>query len=104
MVNYCDRATPFYSKLRILKLVDTVFFEKALLMFKFKMKMPPVYFCNYFMKTYRVNQKFTRASLDSNCFIPRLKTSKPQRSMKYQGLIIWNSLYASLKICKNLTF
>ena len=29
--NYCDRATPFYSKLRILKLVDMVFLEKALL-------------------------------------------------------------------------
>ena len=24
--NYCNRATPFYSKLRILKLVDMVFF------------------------------------------------------------------------------
>ena len=64
--NYCDRATPFYSKLRILKLVDMVFLEKALFMFKFKMKMLPDQFSNYFMKTCQVYQKFTRASNHNN--------------------------------------
>ena len=38
---YYDRATQFYANLRILKLVDMVFFEKALFVFKFKMKMLP---------------------------------------------------------------
>ena len=33
--NYCDRATPFYAKLSILKLVDMVFLAKALFMFMF---------------------------------------------------------------------
>ena len=102
--NYCDRATPFYSKLRIFKLVDTVFLKKALFMFKFKMKMLPVKFSNYFMKTCQVYQKFSRASLDYNYFIPGLKTSKTQRSIKYQGPLIWNSLDARIKTCKILTF
>ena len=74
--NYYDRATPFYSKLRILKLVDTVFLEKALFMFKFKMKMLPDQFSNYFMKTCQVYQKFTRASNHNNYFIPHFKSSK----------------------------
>ena len=65
------------------------------------MKMLPVQFSNYSMKTCQAYQKFTRASLDNNYFIPRQKTSKTQRSIKYEGPLIWNSLDASLKICKN---
>ena len=61
------------------------------------MKMLPVQFNNYFMKTSQVYQKFTRASFDYNYLIPRLKTSKTQRSVKYQGPLIWNFLNASLK-------
>ena len=39
--SYNDRATPFYTKLGILKLADLVKFEKALFVFKFKMKSLP---------------------------------------------------------------
>ena len=74
--NYHDRATPFYSKLRILKLVDMVFLKKALFMFKFKMKMLPDQFSNYFMKTCQVYQKFTRASNHNNYSIPHLNHQK----------------------------
>ena len=52
--NYCDRTTPFCSNLRIHKFVDRVFLEKALFMFKLKMKILPVQFGNYFMKTCQV--------------------------------------------------
>ena len=78
--------------------------EKALFTFRLKMKMLPVQFSNYFMKTCQVYQKFTRASLDNNYFIPRLKTSKTLRSIKYQDPLIWNSFDASLKTCKTLKF
>ena len=52
--NYCNRATPFHSNLSILKLVDMEFSEKAFFMFKFKIKMLPVRFSNYFAKTCQV--------------------------------------------------
>ena len=64
------------------------------------MKMLPVQFSNYFMKMSQVYQKFVRASLDNNYFIPCLKTSKTQRSVKYQGSLIWNCLDASFKHAK----
>ena len=38
---YCDRATPFYSKLGILKLVDLAKFEKAIFVFKHRLKALP---------------------------------------------------------------
>ena len=56
------------------------------------------------MKTCQVYQKFTRASLNNYYCVPRLKISKTQQSIKYQGPLIWNFLDASLKTCKALTF
>ena len=81
-----------------------VFLEKALFMFKFKMKMLPGQFSNYFIKTCQVYQKFTRASNHNNYFIPHFKSSKTQRSIKYQGPLVWNSLDTSLKTCKTLNY
>ena len=99
---YYDQATQFYEKLHILKLVDMVFFEKALFVFKFKMKMLPNQFSNYLTEASQVYEKFTRASYQNNYFIPLLNTSKAQRSIKYQGPLIWNALDADLKTCKTL--
>ena len=79
-----------------------VFFEKALFVFKFKMKMLPDQFNNYLTEASHVYEKFTRASYQNNCFIPLLNTSKAQRSIKYQGPLIWNALDADLKTCKTL--
>ena len=99
---YYDRATQFYAKLRVLKLVDMVFFEKALLVFKFQMKMLPDQFSNYFNEASQVYENFTRAPYQNNYFIPLLNTSKTQRSIKYQSPTIWNALDAELKTCKTL--
>ena len=55
-------------------------------------------------KTCQVYQKFTRASNHNNYFIPHFKSSKTQRSIKYQGPLVWNSLETSLKTCKTLNY
>ena len=59
-----------------------VFFEKALFVFKFEMKMLPDQFSNYLTEASHVYEKFTRASYQNNYFIPLLNTSKAQRSIK----------------------
>ena len=79
-----------------------VFFEKALFVFKFKMEMLPHQFSNYLTEMSLVYKKFTRVFYQNNYFIPLLNTSKPQRSIKYQGSLIWNALDADLKTCKTL--
>ena len=79
-----------------------VFFEKALLVFKFKMKMLPDQFSNYLTEASQVYEKFIRAFYQTNYFIPLLNTSKAQRSIKYQGPLIWNVLDADLKTYKTL--
>ena len=61
------------------------------------MKMLPDQFSNYLTEASHVYEKFTRASYQNNYFIPLLNTSKAQRSIKYQGPLIWNALDADLK-------
>ena len=68
------------------------------------MKMLPDQLSNYFMKTCQDYQKFTRASNHNNYFIPNFKSSKTQRSIKYQGPLVWNSLDTSLETCKTLNY
>ena len=99
---YYDQATQFYTKLQILKLIDMVFFGKALFVFRVKMKILPDQFSNYLTEASQVYEKFTRASYQNNYFIPFLNTSKAQRSIKYQGPLIWNALDADLKTRKTL--
>ena len=97
-----DRATPFYAKLGILKLADLVKFEKALFVFKFKMKTLPAQFSKYFCEVSSVHKRSTQTSTQNNYFMPFLKKSKPQNSIRYQGPLIWNSLDSSIKNSKSI--
>ena len=64
--------------------------------------MLPDQFRIYLTEAIKVYEKFTRASYQNNYFIPLLNALKPQRSIKYQGPLIWNALDADLKTCKRL--
>ena len=74
--SYYDRATPFYTKLGILKLADLVKFEKALFVFKFKMKTLSAQFSKYFCEVSSEHKRSTRASMQNNYFMLFLKKSK----------------------------
>ena len=99
---YSNRATPFYSKFRILKIIDLVKFETALFAFKFKQKSLQIQFNNFMVKVSKINKKPTRATCQENYFIPVLRASKLQRSIKYQRPLNWNSLGSELKLCKSI--
>ena len=49
-------------------------------------------FQSYFKKVTEVYERTTRESTSSKLFMPYYKTSKLQRSIKYQGALLWNSL------------
>ena len=88
--------------LGILKLADLVKFEKALFVFKFKMKTLPAQFSKYFCEVSSVYKRPTRASTQNNYFMPFLKKSKLQNSIRYQGPLIWNSLDSTIKNSKSI--
>ena len=61
-------------------------------MFKFQAKQLLSSFLDYFKFTNAIYAKQTRSSTNDNYFLPRYKTMKLQRSIKYQGAKLWNSI------------
>ena len=57
--------------------------QLALFMFKFQAKQLPSIFLDYFKLANVSHAKQTRSSTNDNYFLPRYKTMKLQRSIKY---------------------
>ena len=72
---YRDRATPFYSKFGILRLVDFIKFEKAIFAFKYRLKALPAQFFDYFTEVNNVYKRSTRAIINKFFCISFVKTS-----------------------------
>ena len=92
---YFNHATPYYSKTRILKLVDFLKLEKALFVFIHTTKTLPSAFKNYFSEVYI--DRSARSVIRTNLFIPFVKPTMLQTSIKYQGPIIWKSRDLNIK-------
>ena len=82
-----DRATPFYTKLNISKLQDLYTVEIAKLMYNFihRPNLLPKMLSDIFVKATSVSQKQTRSSIAhiNLLYIPRYRSNKLQRSLKY---------------------
>ena len=70
--------------------------------YKSKNNLLPLPFQNYFSNTCNINKQLTRGSPNCNFFLPFCRTKKLQRSIKYQGSKVWNSLSLELKKSKSL--
>ena len=91
-----------YAKLKTLKLKDLIKLETAALVYIFKSQKLPITFDNYCTTLNSVHDKPTRATSSYDFFIPYYKTQKLQRSIKYQGSKIWNSLELNIKQSKSM--
>ena len=60
---YYERATPFYSQLKILKLEDLIRLETTILVSKIKNKTLPAQFYNYINEVGYISKKSTRQTL-----------------------------------------
>ena len=90
MSEYFTRITDFLS----LRSTDFFRLELATFMYKVKKKTVPMAFQSFFKKVTEGYERATRASTAtfSKLFMFYCKTSKLQRSIKYLGALLWNSL------------
>ena len=90
-----ESPTPFYGQLKILKLTDLYKFEIAKLVHDFlhdKLPSSSV-FSHLFQKSLQISHRFTRSSSNKNkLHIPLYRTNRLQRSIRYQGVSVWNSI------------
>ena len=82
---------PIFSKLSLLNVLNIYKYEVSLFMFKYKINELPDFFMTWFTKKTGVHKHVTR-NYFNDYLVPYYKTSIGQSSMKYQGVVIWNSL------------
>ena len=88
----------FCTNVTRLKLNDLYTHEIAKLMFKYAHKTTPIAFSSFFTPVISIHTRTTRlASYSNNLYLPRYKTNKMQRSFKFQGVKIWNSIPNDLR-------
>ena len=101
-----DRATPFYYKLNILKLSDLFQLEIGKFVLAHFNNKLPFTLSGYFSLTSEVSQKNTRSTLSrTNCsYIPRFRTNRLQKCIRYQGVKIWNDIPPEIQTTSPILF
>ena len=92
-----DRITPIYRRLEVLKIKDLCKLETAKFMHQFSDKSLPASFEKYFTRTIFVHRYSTRTSERNDYFLPHFSTSRLQRSIRFSGVKIWNSIPCKFK-------
>ena len=87
-----------YKDRNMLNLRSLLSQETAKFMYKFIHKQLPFQFDNYFNSVLAINKRSTRASQKKNqLYIPRFRTNRLQRSIKYRGVKVWNDIPNEIK-------
>ena len=91
--HFSESSTHFYAKLKILKLLDLYKFETAKLVHDYMNSKLSFSFSDYFNKSCDVSNRSTRTSVNPyNLYKPLYRNNRMQKSIKYQGIKIWNSV------------
>ena len=99
-----ETAAPLYKALKILPLPLLLPFSTAKFAYIRNRLRLPLQFDNYFTLTKRVHSRNTRISLNNQLIIPLFKTQRTQRSIKYIGANLWNSIPEYLRNYSFLKF
>ena len=89
---------PLYIKSNILPLPKLFKFEVAKIVYCYKFNLLPKIFDNYLSYAKSYHSRTTRFSLNNHLTIPLFKSNRSQRSIKYIGPKIWNSISHNLRI------
>jgi len=91
--NFCDSPMPFYFNLNILKFQDLYKIEVAKFVHRFLQNTLPSSFSDYFTPTIQSTRRLTQStSNNSNLYVPKYRNNRLRRSIKYQGVKVWNSI------------
>ena len=92
-----DKITPIYRRLQVLKINDLYKLETLQFMHQFPDKSLLALFEKYFTQTTFVHHYSTQTSERNDYFLPHFSTSRSQRSIRFSGVKIWNSISCKFK-------
>ena len=89
--------SPLYYKFKVLKLQDMYKYELAKFMHCVRNKTLPIPLINLFDNVKNDLNLNSKSRTQEKLKVPLFKSSKTQKSVKYQGVTLWNSLSLSFK-------
>ena len=98
------KTTALYSKHKILEIPDLFQLLAAKFMYSFHNGGLPNHFDNYFAEIASVHKYQTRLASLQKYYLPRMKTSLGQLSLKYIGPKIWSNIPENLKSSSPYSF
>lgn len=90
--DFLAHSSPLFRKMGILKLVDLVYFNNAVLMHDYFTSKLPCVFRGFFTKVNRKHSYNTRLASKQSYYLPQVKTNYGKFSLRYNGAKIWNSI------------
>ena len=88
---------PYYHKLKTLKIADLYTFEIAKIMHQHSRKELPPELSSFFITTRQIHNRATRSHSKNTFYLPKFSSSRCQKSIKFQGTKIWNSIPTELQ-------
>jgi len=95
--DYKAHSSPLFFRLKILKFLDLIFIQNALLMHDFYNNKLPDAFSDLFMSISSVHQYNTRLASKKTYYLPRIRTNYGKFNIRFNGVKVWNSLSEDLK-------
>ena len=100
IISNCNPKTstaPLFYQYKILKIQDLYYFEIAKIMHQYSNKHLPLCFTSFFTQTSSIHNRSTRSNMRNDLYLPHFLSSQCQRSIKYQGAKIWNSISSNIR-------
>ena len=92
-----------FSQLKWMPIRDRFNYRKAIMVFKSRNKLTPVYMTEMFKTIGETHSRVTRASQREDLYLPGGRHKKLYTdSFAYSGALIWNSLPVNVRNCESL--
>jgi hypothetical protein len=95
--DYRAHTNLLFSKLKILKFFDRIFFRNALFMHDFCSNKLPQSFNTYFVEVSKTHKYHTRLASKSSFSLPKVRTNFEKFNIRYTGAQVWNLVDESIK-------
>ena len=92
-----EHSSPLFKTLNIIKLDDLVSYQIAIFMYKFKNRLLPLVFNNFFTEVSKVHQYNTRSAAKHSYYLPKVRTNYGKFNIRFQAPMIWNAINEQVK-------
>ena len=92
-----EHSSPLFKTLNIIKLHDLVSYQIAIFMYKFKNRLLPLVFNNFFTEVSKVHQYNTRSAAKHSYCLPKVRTNYGKFNIRFQAPMIWNAINEQVK-------